>query len=233
VVLHFASPASPVDYLRLPIETLTAGSLGTLHLLDLAKEKRARFILASTSEVYGDPQVHPQSETYWGHVSPIGPRSAYNEAKRFAEALVTAYRTTHGMSTAIARVFNTFGPRMRVNDGRAIPTFINQALRAEPITVAGSGSQTRSMCYVSDLVEGVTRLVESVHSGPINIGNPQEITVLEIAELVRRMCGSKSPIEFIPRPTDDPQRRRPDIALATQALGWTPKISLRHFYPVI
>ena len=226
VVLHFASPASPVDYLQLPIHTLKVGSIGTLHALGLAKEKQARFLLASTSEVYGDPQVHPQPENYWGNVNPVGPRGVYDEAKRFAEALTVAYRQSHGVDTAIVRIFNTFGPRMRPNDGRAIPTFIRQALNEEPITVAGDGSQTRSVCYVDDLVEGIVRLLHSPLHGPVNIGNPHEMSVLELAEWIRTLTGSSSPIEFIPRPQDDPTVRQPDISYARSALGWKPEVSL-------
>jgi dTDP-glucose 4,6-dehydratase len=225
-VLHFSSPASPVDYLRRPIETLKVGSIGTLHALGLAREKGARFLLASTSEAYGDPQVHPQPESYWGHVNPIGPRGVYDEAKRFAEALTMAYRRTHGVDTAIVRIFNTYGPRMRPDDGRAIPTFIRQALAGEPLTVAGDGSQTRSVCYVDDLVEGLLRLLNSNLTGPINIGNPQELTVLEIARRVRTAAGSSSPIRFVPRPEDDPSVRQPDITLARATLGWEPQVSL-------
>ena len=226
VVLHFASPASPVDYLQLPIHTLKVGSIGTLHALGLAKEKRARFLLASTSEVYGDPQVHPQPEHYWGNVNPVGPRGVYDEAKRFAEALTMAYRQTHGIDTAIVRIFNTFGPRMRPDDGRAIPTFIRQALNNEPITVAGDGSQTRSVCYVDDLVEGIVRLLHSSLHGPVNIGNPHEMSVLELAKWIRTLAGSSSPIEFVPRPQDDPTVRQPDISYARSALGWEPKVAL-------
>jgi dTDP-glucose 4,6-dehydratase len=225
-VLHFASPASPIDYLQLPIETLKVGSIGTLHALGLAREKGARFLLASTSEVYGDPQVHPQPESYWGHVNPVGPRGVYDEAKRFAEAMTTAYRSYHGVNTAIARIFNTYGPRMRAQDGRAIPTFIRQALAGVPVTVAGDGSQTRSVCYVDDLVEGLCRLLRSDQAGPMNIGNPQELSVLRIAGLVRSLAGSSAPVEFIPRPLDDPQIRRPDISLARRSLGWEPEILL-------
>ncbi|WP_055494449.1 UDP-glucuronic acid decarboxylase family protein [Streptomyces sp. TP-A0356] len=225
-VLHFASPASPVDYLRLPLNTLRSGSVGTLHTLELAREKGARYLLASTSEVYGDPLVHPQHEGYWGNVNPIGPRSVYDEAKRFAEASVMAYHRTYGLDTAIVRIFNTYGPRMRAHDGRAIPTFIRQALDDEPITVTGSGTQTRSVCYVSDLVEGVVRLLDSGCAGPVNLGNPQEMTVLEIAELVRRICGSSAPITYVPRPEDDPEQRRPDISLAAELLGWAPEVSV-------
>jgi dTDP-glucose 4,6-dehydratase len=221
-VLHFASPASPIDYLQLPIHTLKVGSIGTLHSLGLAKEKDARFLLASTSEVYGDPKVHPQPETYWGNVNPVGPRGVYDEAKRFAEALTVAYRQTHGVDTAIVRIFNTFGPRMRPNDGRAIPTFIRQAINDEPITVAGDGSQTRSVCYVDDLVEGIIRMVHSDLAGPINLGNPHEMSVLELAEWIRELAGSSSSIEFITRPQDDPTVRQPDISRARAALGWEP-----------
>jgi dTDP-glucose 4,6-dehydratase len=226
-VLHFASPASPVDYLRLPIETLKVGAIGTLHALGLAREKGARLLLASTSETYGDPQVHPQPETYWGHVNPVGPRGVYDEAKRFAEALTTAYRTFHGVDTTIVRIFNTFGPRMRPGDGRAIPTFVRQALAGEPLTVAGDGSQTRSVCYVSDLVEGVLRLLRSGHHGPVNIGNPAEMSVLELAHLVLDVTGSGSPISFIPLPQDDPLVRQPDISLAREVLGWEPVVPVR------
>ncbi len=226
-VLHFASPASPVDYLHLPIETLKVGSVGTFHALGLAREKGARFLLASTSEVYGDPQIHPQPETYWGHVNPVGPRGVYDEAKRFGEALTTAYHATHRVNTAIVRIFNTFGPRMRPNDGRAIPTFISQALRGEPLTVAGDGLQTRSVCYIDDLVEGLTRLLHSSLPGPVNIGNPDEMTVLAIAELVRELTGSNSPIEFVPRPQDDPMVRQPDITVARAELDWEPSVDAR------
>ena len=225
-VLHFASPASPVDYLQLPIQTLKVGSVGTLHTLGLAKEKGARFLLASTSETYGDPQVHPQPESYWGHVNPVGPRGVYDEAKRFAEALTMAYRRSHGVDTGIVRIFNCHGPRMRPNDGRAIPTFVGQALAGLPLTVAGDGSQTRSIQYVDDLVEGVVRLLQSGHPGPMNIGNPHEVTMLELARLVCDLTGSASPIDFIARPEDDPMVRRPDITLARTALGWEPKVAL-------
>jgi dTDP-glucose 4,6-dehydratase len=226
-VLHFASPASPVDYLKLPIETLKVGSIGTLHALGLAREKGARFLLASTSEAYGDPQVHPQPEDYWGHVNPVGPRGVYDEAKRYAEALTMAYRRTHGVNTAIARIFNTFGPGMRPDDGRAIPTFIWQALTGAPITVAGDGSQTRSVCYVDDLVEGLVRLLRSDLAGPVNIGNPHELAVQELAELIRELCGADVEIVHVPRPEDDPTVRRPDITLARTALGWEPGVGLR------
>src|ERR671919_1872020 len=224
-VLHFASPASPVDYLRLPLHTLKVGAIGTLHALGLAKDKGARFVLASTSEVYGDPQVHPQPEDYWGHVNPIGPRGVYDEAKRYAEALTTAYRTTHNVDTGIVRIFNTYGPRMRAEDGRAIPTFIRQALAGEPLTVAGDGSQTRSVCYVDDLVDGVLALAASGHPGPVNIGNPTELSVRQIAEDVLTATGSASPIEYVERPVDDPQVRRPDTSLAERLLGWQPRVS--------
>ena len=223
-VLHFASPASPIDYLQLPIETLKVGSTGTLHALGLAKEKGARFLLASTSETYGDPQVHPQPETYWGHVNPVGPRGVYDEAKRYAEALTMAYRRTHGVDTAIVRIFNTHGPRMRPNDGRAIPAFASQALTGRPITVAGDGSQTRSIIYVDDLIEGIVRLLNSDLAGPVNIGNPHEVSVLHLAETIKRLTGSDSEITFIERPVDDPSVRQPDISLAAGELGWEPKV---------
>jgi len=223
-VLHFASPASPVDYLERPIATLKVGSVGTLHALELAKQKGCRFLLASTSEAYGDPQVHPQPETYWGHVNPVGPRGVYDEAKRFAEAMTMAYRRTHDVNTAIVRIFNTFGPRMRPNDGRAVPTFIRQALAGEPITVAGDGSQTRSICYVDDLVEGLVRLLRSELAGPVNLGNPHELSILELAEWIRVIAGSDSPIRYIPRPEDDPCVRQPDITLARTQLNWQPRV---------
>ncbi len=223
-VLHFASPASPIDYLQLPIETLKVGSVGTLHALGLAKDKGARFLLASTSETYGDPQVHPQPESYWGHVNPVGPRGVYDEAKRYAEALTMAYRRTHGVDTAIVRIFNTHGPRMRPNDGRAIPAFASAALTGRPLPVAGDGSQTRSVMYVDDLVEGVVRLLRSDLAGPVNIGNPYETSVLEIAQSVKRLVGSDSEIVFVPRPEDDPTVRQPDIALARRELGWEPRV---------
>ena len=224
LVLHFASPASPVDYLQLPIQTLKVGAIGTLHALGLAKDKGARFVLASTSEVYGDPQVHPQPEDYWGHVNPVGPRGVYDEAKRYAEAMTTAYRSAHGVDTGIVRIFNTFGPRMRPHDGRAIPTFIRQALLGEPLTVAGDGSQTRSVCYVDDLVTGILALAASGHPGPVNIGNPHELTVLRIAQDVLAATGSRSPVQHVARPVDDPQVRRPDTALARRLLGWAPQV---------
>jgi dTDP-glucose 4,6-dehydratase len=225
-VLHFASPASPTDYLSYPIQTLKVGALGTHNALGLAKEKRARFLLASTSEVYGNPQVHPQPESYWGHVNPIGPRGVYDEAKRFAEALSMAYHRTHGLSVRIARIFNTFGPLMRVDDGRAFCTFAVQALSRKPLTVHGDGSQTRSLCYVDDLVDGLWRLLWSDLTGPVNLGNPEEVTVLELAKQIMREAGSDSDVTFLERPVDDPDVRRPDITLATQRLGWKPQVNL-------
>jgi dTDP-glucose 4,6-dehydratase len=226
-VFHFASPASPIDYLRLPLQTLKVGSYGTHHALGLAKHHRARFLLASTSEVYGDPQIHPQPESYWGHVNPIGPRGVYDEAKRYAEALTMAYHRQQGVDTAIVRIFNTYGPRMRPHDGRAIPTFMRQALQDRPITVFGDGSQTRSFCFVSDLVEGIIRLAESGVHHPVNVGNPNEFTLLELAEAVIEVCGSKSEIIHEALPTDDPKVRQPDIALARSLLDWEPRVSLR------
>ena len=225
-VLHFASPASPIDYLELPIQTLKVGSLGTHKTLGLAKAKNATYLLASTSEVYGDPLVHPQKEDYWGNVNPIGPRGVYDEAKRFAEAMSVAYRRYHDVDVKIVRIFNTYGPRMRVRDGRAIPAFISQALTNEPMTVFGKGDQTRSFCYVSDLVDGLCRLLFSEHPGPVNIGNPSEMTILELAEKLRTMTGSKSTIDYKPLPEDDPKVRQPDIELASKLLGWTPQVSL-------
>ena len=225
-VLHFASPASPIDYLQLPIATLKVGSIGTMHALGLAKEKAARFLLASTSETYGDPLVHPQPESYWGNVNPVGPRGVYDEAKRFAEAMTMAYRRTHGVDTAIARIFNTFGPRMRPGDGRAIPTFIRQALAGEALTVAGDGTQTRSVCYVDDLVEGLVRLLHSDLPGPVNLGNPHELSILELAIWIRDITGGPSRLAFIDRPEDDPRVRRPDITLARTELGWEPQVSI-------
>jgi dTDP-glucose 4,6-dehydratase len=226
LVLHFASPASPVDYLQLPIETLKVGSVGTWHALGLARAKGARFLLASTSETYGDPRVHPQPETYWGHVNPVGPRGVYDEAKRFAEALTMAYRRHHGVDTAIVRIFNTYGPRMRPDDGRAIPTFITQSLRNEPLTVAGDGQQTRSVCYVDDLVEGIMRLLCSDLEGPVNLGNPHEMSVIDLARSVSEIVGVAPVFDFVPRPEDDPGVRQPDIRLAQEALGWQPRVTL-------
>jgi dTDP-glucose 4,6-dehydratase len=225
-VLHFASPASPNDYLQLPVETLNVGSIGTWHTLGLAREKGARYLLASTSEAYGDPQIHPQPETYWGHVNPVGPRGVYDEAKRFAEAMTMAYRRYRGVDTAIVRIFNTHGPRMRPSDGRAVPTFIQQALAGQPLTVTGDGSQTRSIQYVDDLVEGTVRLLQSGHPGPMNIGNPHEVSVLELARTVRDLVGSSSEVVYVPRPEDDPTVRQPDITLARETLGWEPQVSL-------
>lgn len=229
LILHFACPASPVDYMEHPIHTLKVDSLGTLHTLGLAKLKRARYVLASTSEVYGNPQVHPQPETYWGHVNPIGPRSVYDEAKRFAEAMSMAYHREHGIDVRIARIFNTYGPRMRVNDGRVIPNFIYQALRNEPLTVHGDGTQTRSFCYVDDLVEGIYRLavMEGLEGEVFNLGNPEEYTVLELAKLIVELSGSQSNIAFVDRPVDDPDRRKPDITKAKKVLGWEPTTPLR------
>lgn len=226
LVLHFASPASPVDYLRVPIETLKVGSIGTLHALGLAKDKGARFVLASTSEVYGVPEVHPQPESYWGHVNPVGPRGVYDEAKRFAEALTLAYRHTHGVDTGIVRIFNTFGPRMRPDDGRAIPNFIRQALAGEPVTVAGDGKQTRSICYVDDLVTGILAMADADHSGPINIGNPHEIAMLDLARWIIDLTGSASEIVHIERPVDDPTIRQPDTTLAQAVLAWEPQVAV-------
>lgn len=225
-VLHFASPASPVDYLELPIQTLKVGSLGTHKTLGLAKAKGARFLLASTSEVYGDPQVHPQPETYWGHVNPVGPRGVYDEAKRFAEAMVMAYHRFHGLDTRIVRIFNTYGPRMRPNDGRVVSNFIVQALHGEPLTLYGDGAQTRSFCYVSDEVDGIHRLFHSDYSMPVNIGNPDEFTVLELAHRVIALTGSQATIENRPLPEDDPKVRRPDITVARRELGWEPRTQL-------
>ena len=225
-VLHFASPASPVDYLKLPIQTLKVGALGTHNSLGLALAKKAKYFLASTSECYGDPQISPQPETYWGHVNPIGPRGVYDEAKRFAEAMVMAYHRFHGVDTHIVRIFNTYGPRMRLNDGRALPNFVYQALRGQPITVYGDGKQTRSFCYVSDLIEGIYRLINSDEHEPVNIGNSQEITILEFAERVRALLRSNVPIVFKPLPQDDPKQRCPDISKAKRLLGWQPRVNL-------
>ena len=227
-VLHFASPASPVDYQQLPIPTLKVGALGTHKALGLAKAKRARFLLASTSEVYGDPLVHPQREDYWGNVNPVGPRGVYDEAKRFAEAMTMAYHRHHGVDVRIVRIFNTFGPRMQVDDGRAIPNFFRQALRGEDVTLFGDGSQTRSFCYVDDLVEGILRLLRSDYVGPVNIGNPQEMSLRQMAELIVELCGSKSKLVSRPLPPDDPKVRRPDIELARRVLdGWEPRVPVR------
>jgi len=223
-ILHFASPASPIDYLKFPIQTLKVGSLGTHKVLGLAKEKKARFLLASTSEVYGDPTIHPQNEDYWGNVNPIGPRGVYDEAKRFAEAITMAYNRYHGVDTRIVRIFNTFGPRMRLDDGRALPTFVGQALRSEDISVFGDGSQTRSFCYVSDLVDGIFKLLMSNELYPVNIGNPEEITIKKFAEEVIAITGSKSKLSFQALPVDDPKVRQPDISKAKKILGWEPKV---------
>ena len=225
-VYHLAALASPIDYMRLPLHSLKTGSYGTHHALGVAKWKRARFLLASTSEVYGDPELHPQQETYWGNVNPIGPRGVYDEAKRYAEALTMAYHRQQGVDTAIVRIFNTYGPRMRPNDGRAIPNFLSQALAEKPLTVYGDGSQTRSFCYVDDLIRGIVLLAESGEHFPVNIGNPDERTLLELADAVKRVTGSTSEIVFEELPVDDPQQRKPDIARAKQLLGWEPEISL-------
>ncbi len=225
-VWHFASPASPIDYLELPIQTLKVGSLGTHKALGLAKQKGARFLLASTSEIYGDPLVHPQTEDYWGNVNPIGPRGCYDESKRFAEALTMAYHREHGIDTRIVRIFNTYGPRMRLNDGRVVPAFISQALRNQPLAVFGDGSQTRSFCYCSDLIEGIYRLMLSHHAEPVNLGNPHELTVLEFAREIIRVTGSRSRIVFQPLPQDDPKQRRPDITRANKWLQWSPQVPL-------
>ena len=225
-VLHFASPASPIDYLEKPIQTLKVGSLGTHKTLGVAKDKGARYLIASTSEVYGDPLTHPQREDYWGNVNPVGPRGVYDEAKRFAEAMTMAYHRFHGVETRIVRIFNTYGERMRVNDGRVVPAFISQALRNEPLTVFGDGSQTRSFCYYSDLIEGIYRLLMSDEAQPTNIGNPTEMTVLQFAQEIKRLTGTSAPIEFRPLPEDDPKIRRPDITKARSILGWEPQVPL-------
>jgi dTDP-glucose 4,6-dehydratase len=225
-ILHFASPASPIDYLQIPIQTLKVGALGTHKALGLARAKGSRFLLASTSEVYGDPLVHPQPETYWGNVNPVGPRGCYDEAKRFAEAMTVAYRNFHRVDTRIVRIFNTYGPRMRPNDGRIVPSLIGQALRNEPLTVFGDGSQTRSFCYVSDLIEGIYRLLLSDYRDPMNMGNPSEMTVLAFAETIRRVTGARAPIVHRPLPLDDPKQRRPDISVAKATLGWEPAVGL-------
>jgi dTDP-glucose 4,6-dehydratase len=223
-ILHFASPASPIDYLKIPIQTLKVGSLGTHNCLGLAKEKKARILVASTSEVYGDPLVHPQTEDYWGNVNPVGPRGVYDEAKRFQEAITMAYHTYHGVETRIVRIFNTYGPRMRLNDGRVLPAFIGQALRGEDLTIFGDGSQTRSFCYVSDLIEGVYRLLMSDYAGPVNIGNPSEITINQFANEIINLTGTQQKITYKPLPKDDPKQRQPDITLAKKILGWEPKV---------
>jgi len=225
-VVNMASPASPKDYHEHPIETLMVGSAGTGRMLDLAREKRARFLLTSTSECYGDPEVHPQVESYWGHVNPVGPRSCYDESKRFAEALTMAYHRKHGVATHIARIFNTYGPRMKLNDGRVVPAFLGEALAGAPITVFGDGSQTRSFCYVTDLVDGLYRLMLCDERYPVNLGNPREMTILEFAEQIRRLTDSQSPTEFRPLPEDDPKQRRPDIGKARAVLGWEPHVTL-------
>jgi dTDP-glucose 4,6-dehydratase len=231
-VLHFASPASPIDYLELPIQTLKVGALGTHKALGLAKAHGAKFLLASTSEVYGDPQVHPQREDYWGNVNPVGPRGVYDEAKRFAEAMTMAYHRVHGLDTRIVRIFNTYGRRMRLTDGRAIPTFIRQALAEEPLTVYGDGSQTRSFTYVSDLIDGIWRLMQAPVNDPVNLGNPREMTLLDLAEQVVRLAGSRSPIVFRPLPVDDPKVRQPDIGRARALLGWEPKVDVEEGLPL-
>ncbi len=225
-VFHFASPASPIDYLELPIQTLKVGSLGTHNALGLAKAKGAKFLLASTSEVYGDPLQHPQSEEYWGNVNPIGPRGVYDEAKRFAEAMTMAYHRYHDVDTKIVRIFNTYGPRMRLRDGRVVPAFVGQALRGEPLTVFGTGAQTRSFCYVSDLIEGIFRLSQSDYHDPVNIGNPKEFTILDFARLILKITGSRSEIVYKQLPVDDPKQRRPNIGLAQKILGWEPVVDL-------
>src|SRR5215203_3452530 len=231
-ILHFASPASPIDYLKIPIQTLKVGAMGTHNCLGLAKAKKARILVASTSEVYGDPLVHPQSEEYWGNVNPVGPRGVYDAAKRFSEAMTTAYRTSKGTDTGIVRIFNTYGPRMRPDDGRAIPAFVGQALAGRPVTVAGDGSQTRSICYVDDTVRGILAMAWSGHAGPVNIGNPDELSMLRLAEWIIEMTGSRSAVEFIDLPVDDPKVRRPDTARAERLLGWRPQVpseeGLRH-----
>ena len=227
MVLHMASPASPKDYLEHPIETLEVGSVGTKNMLDLARSHGAKFLLTSTSETYGDPLQHPQVETYWGNVNPIGPRSCYDESKRFAEAMTMAYHRVHGVQTRIVRIFNTYGPRMRLRDGRVVPNFISQALKGEDVTVYGDGSQTRSFCFVSDLVEGITRLLHSDRNEPVNIGNPTELTVLEFAQRIIELTGSQSKVTYKPLPVDDPKVRQPDITVARQVLGWEPKVSLQ------
>jgi dTDP-glucose 4,6-dehydratase len=224
-ILHFASPASPIDYLKIPIQTLKVGSLGTHNLLGLARSKKARILIASTSEVYGDPTVHPQTEEYYGNVNTVGPRGVYDEAKRFQEAITMAYHTYHGLETRIVRIFNTYGPRMRLNDGRVLPAFIGQALRGEDLTIFGDGSQTRSFCYVDDLIEGIYRLLLSDYAGPVNIGNPSEITIREFAEEIIKLTGTKQKVVYHPLPKDDPKQRQPDITKAKKLLGWEPRVS--------
>jgi dTDP-glucose 4,6-dehydratase len=226
LILDFASPASPFDYLKYPVETMRTAALGTINMLELARAKGIPILLASTSEVYGDPEIHPQSEDYWGHVNPVGPRSVYDEGKRFAEAVTIAYHRKHGVKTRIVRIFNTYGERMRAGDGRVIPALINQALRNQPLTIFGDGTQTRSFCYVSDMVRGLTKLAETDYSEPVNIGNPNEYTILQLAETVKRLTGSRSTLEFHPLPQDDPRKRKPDITRAKERLGWEPRVSL-------
>jgi dTDP-glucose 4,6-dehydratase len=226
LILHFASPASPFDYLRYPIKTMKTASLGTTNMLELARKKSAKFLLASTSEVYGDPMVHPQKEEYWGNVNPVGPRSVYDEGKRFAEAITIAYHRKYKVSTNIIRIFNTYGERMREGDGRVIPTFVNQALKNEPLSVFGDGKQTRSFCYISDMVDGIVRAAQTVHVMPINLGNPKEYTILELADIIKKLCPSTSDLKFLPIPEDDPKRRKPDISKAIELLKWQPKTSL-------
>lgn len=224
-ILHFASPASPIDYLKIPIQTLKVGAMGTHNLLGLAKDKKARILVASTSEVYGDPSVHPQTESYWGNVNPVGPRGVYDEAKRYQEAITMAYHTYHGVETRIVRIFNTYGPRMRLNDGRVLPAFIGQALRGEDLTIFGDGSQTRSFCYMDDLIEGIYRLLHSDYASPVNIGNPNEISIKDFAEEILKLTGSNQKVIYKPLPTDDPKQRQPDITLARKLLGWEPKVN--------
>jgi len=226
LILHLASPASPIDYLKYPIETMRTASLGTYNMLEIAREKHAKFLLASTSEIYGDPEEHPQKEEYWGNVNPIGPRAVYDEGKRFAEALTAAYNRTYLLNTSIVRIFNTYGERMHEDDGRVIPTFINQAVRNEPFTIFGDGKQTRSFCYVSDMVEGITRAAITDFTQPVNIGNPKEYTMLELADMIKHLCGSNSEYKYMPLPENDPKRRKPDITRAQQLLGWVPKVEL-------